>query len=226
MSYSSQSVYSRCRTHRTLPKKTAKPPRRKAKQDRSRETIDVILDAAAQVLIREGYPRASTNRIAERAGVSVGTIYQYFGDKDQVFADLVDREVAAVVATFADTGEDGGAIAELDLVETLRTVLRLGVRAWRFGPVLYQRLEQLPDAALQRRVRKAKARLTEFIRTLLERHRRELRVRDLDEATYVIINAAIGLSINAPSEIYGDRYVEITSDLLERYLIADNDNKD
>jgi AcrR family transcriptional regulator len=204
-----------------LPKKAAKTPRRKAKQERSRETIEVVLDAAAQVLNREGYARASTNRIAERAGVSVGTIYQYFGDKDQVFAALIDREVAAVVAAFSNAAEDEGGAVEGDLAGTLRNLLALGVRAWRYGPLLYERLEQMPDAALQRRVRKAKARLTEFVRALLERHRRELRVRDLDEATYVVINAAIGLSTNAPPEIYGDRYVEITADLFERYLIAD-----
>jgi AcrR family transcriptional regulator len=76
-----------------MPPRTPKPPRRHAKQDRARETVAVVLEAAAQVLQREGYARATTNRIAEVAGVSVGTIYQYFGDKDEVFELLIRREL-------------------------------------------------------------------------------------------------------------------------------------
>ncbi len=63
-----------------MPTKRRNPPRRKAKQERARETIEIVIEAAARVLLREGYARASTNRIAETAGVSVGTIYQYFSD--------------------------------------------------------------------------------------------------------------------------------------------------
>lgn len=57
-------------------------PRRKPRQSRSRATVDAILQATAQVLVRDGYQKATTNRIAERAGVSVGTLYQYFPNKD------------------------------------------------------------------------------------------------------------------------------------------------
>jgi len=201
-----------------MPKKSSKSPRRTAKQSRSKATVDVILDAAAQVLLREGYAQTTTNRIAERAGVSVGSIYQYFGDKDQVFARLIDREVTRTVTTFLERDPP----ANRGLMDTLRGLLRVGVETWSYGPLLYRRLEEVPKGALQRRVTKAKSRLTGFIRTLLERHQAELRVRDLDLATYVVVNASLGLSINAPPELYGERYVEMTTDLLERYLIADS----
>jgi AcrR family transcriptional regulator len=174
------------------------------------------LDAAAQVLIRDGYASTTTNRIAERAGVSVGSIYQYFDDKDAVFALLIDRELEAVVTIFdADPhqGKDG-------LIPTLRRLLTVAVEAWSYGPLLYRQLEQVPDAALQRRVVRARTRLTEFIRSLLESHRDELRVRDLDVATFVVINASPGLSTNAPSEMYGESLVATTVELLERYLVA------
>ncbi len=199
-----------------MPRKSTKSATRKAKQARSRATIDVILDAAAQVLIREGYARATTNRIAQRAGVSVGSIYQYFHDKDAVFAQLIDREVDAVAAIFADKTDRSGD----SLTETLRRLITVAVDAWSYGPQLYRQLEQVPDQALQNRVAEAKTLLSEFIRSLLETHRAQLRVQDLDVATFVVINAATGLSTNATPEMYGVPLIETTVELLERYLVA------
>ncbi len=199
-----------------MPRKSTKSPTRQAKQARAKATVDVILDAAAQVLIRDGYAGATTNRMAERAGVSVGSIYQYFDDKDAVFARLIDREVEAVLAIFgaeAILPEDG-------LMRILRRLLAVAVEAWSYGPQLYRQLEQVPDDALRGRVAEAKAQLSGFGRSLLETHRAELRVRDLDVATFVVINASTGLSTNSTSEMYGEPLVDTTVELLERYLIA------
>jgi AcrR family transcriptional regulator len=53
-------------------------PRKLPAQPRSRETVQRILEATARVLIADGYDAASTNRIAAEAGVSPGSVYQYF----------------------------------------------------------------------------------------------------------------------------------------------------
>ena len=66
-------------------------PRKSASQKRSRLTVDALLEATARILIREGFGNASTNRIAEVAGVSVGSLYQYFPGKEALVAALVDR---------------------------------------------------------------------------------------------------------------------------------------
>jgi AcrR family transcriptional regulator len=58
-----------------MPESPAVIPRKRPKQARARATIEAILAAAAQILVREGVEAATTNRIAERAGVSVGTLY-------------------------------------------------------------------------------------------------------------------------------------------------------
>jgi hypothetical protein len=55
--------------------------RKRPKQARSTDLVAAILEAAAQVLAKEGAPRFTTARVAERAGVSVGSIYQYFPNK-------------------------------------------------------------------------------------------------------------------------------------------------
>ena len=81
-------------------------PRRRPQQERSRLTVEAILEAAAQVLERDGYDALTTTRVADRAGVSVGTLYQYFPDKAAVVAGLVEdrlgAEVRALRAAFAD----------------------------------------------------------------------------------------------------------------------------
>jgi AcrR family transcriptional regulator len=69
-------------------------PRKLPKQPRSEATVRAILDAAAQVFERHGYAAATTNRIAGRAGVSIGSLYQYFPNKDAILVALVHRHVA------------------------------------------------------------------------------------------------------------------------------------
>jgi AcrR family transcriptional regulator len=66
-------------------------PRKQPLQGRSRSTVDAILEAAAQVLERYGYAATTTDVIAERAGVSIGSLYQYFPNKDAVLLALTQR---------------------------------------------------------------------------------------------------------------------------------------
>lgn len=68
-------------------------PRKRPVQRRSRETVETILEAAAQVFERHGYAAGTTNRIAERAGVSVGSVYEYFPNKDAIVVALAEREL-------------------------------------------------------------------------------------------------------------------------------------
>jgi len=63
-------------------------------QVRSIATVNAILEAAARILVVSGYATASTNLIAQRAGVSIGSLYEYFPGKEAIFAELRRREAA------------------------------------------------------------------------------------------------------------------------------------
>src|ERR1700754_1653935 len=82
--------------------------RRVPRQSRSQATVDAIVEAAAQVFERHGYAAGTTNRIAERAGVSIGSLYQYFPNQDSILVELTRRHLAEgraiAVATFAELG--------------------------------------------------------------------------------------------------------------------------
>ena len=77
-----------------LPRRLA--PRKSPTQDRARETVGAILEAAIDLFSTRGYARTSTNHIARRAGVSVGSLYQYFPNKDAVLTALLARHLDAV----------------------------------------------------------------------------------------------------------------------------------
>lgn len=77
--------------------------RREPKQKRSQQTVDTVLDAVAVVVKRHGVQAITTNRIAEAAGVSVGSLYQYFPDKRAIFTALHDRHVDEVRQTIEQT---------------------------------------------------------------------------------------------------------------------------
>ena len=66
--------------------------RKQPQQARSSELVAAILDAAVQVLTKEGAPRFTTARVAERAGVSVGSLYQYFPNKAAILFRLQSDE--------------------------------------------------------------------------------------------------------------------------------------
>lgn len=68
--------------------------RRRPKQARSRATVEAIVEAAAQILERRGADALNTNDVAERAGVSIGTLYQYFSDKQALVLAAARRDLA------------------------------------------------------------------------------------------------------------------------------------
>lgn len=79
--------------------------RKRASQTRARDTVAAILEAAALILEEEGYQAASTNAIALRAGVSIGSLYQYFGSREDVFRALLYRHESEFHPVLARAGE-------------------------------------------------------------------------------------------------------------------------
>jgi AcrR family transcriptional regulator len=69
-------------------------PRKQPIQERSAATVEAILEASIQVLLREGYGKLTTTRIAEVAGVSIGSLYQYFPNKRSILNEIMVRHMA------------------------------------------------------------------------------------------------------------------------------------
>lgn len=88
-----------------LPAKIALKPRKKPRQARSQATVDAIFEATIQVLLRDGLPRLTTIRVAERAGASVGTLYQYYPHKEALLFAVLQRHLANVEKAITQAAE-------------------------------------------------------------------------------------------------------------------------
>jgi AcrR family transcriptional regulator len=96
-------------------------PRKQPRQGRAKATRDAIIEAAAQIVARDGLAGFNTNAVAERAGVSIGSLYQYFPNKDAVMAALIRHQIGRQLATFQDAIE---ATANSDIPQTIRALVR------------------------------------------------------------------------------------------------------
>lgn len=175
--------------------KTKRPlARRKPKQSRSRQTVEALLGAVVRVLKREGSHAVTTNRIAEVAGVSIGSVYQYFPDKRAIFVALHQRHIQEI-----------DRLMESKLVENATQPLEQFVRAIIEGMVdahtgdseLYEELyKQVPHQADG--TQDFAVRLHRTFRLALASRAKELPSgRDLDKVAFIVAHMVDSLSHGA-----------------------------
>ena len=124
-----------------MPPRPRTTARKKPAQKRSLETVNAILEATARVLKRDGYDRMSTNKVALAAGVSIGSLYQYFPSKEALAAALMERHVDAMRSLFE---EEAQRLATAPLEVAVRAVILRMIEAHEIDPVLHPILEQAP----------------------------------------------------------------------------------
>jgi AcrR family transcriptional regulator len=98
-------------------------PRKSAIQDRSRHTVDAILEATAHILSKPETLALSTNKIAEKAGVSIGSLYQYFPTKEAIMASLIERYLAKKLQRISDELLDANSLPPDEAIHRLVDLL-------------------------------------------------------------------------------------------------------
>jgi AcrR family transcriptional regulator len=120
--------------------RTPTKPRKLPTQERSRATVDAIIQAATYILVRSGWERLTTNAIAQRAGVNIGSLYQYFPSKEAIVAELERRHVVQTRQKLTET------LPHLSEQNSLREALTLLVRAMvdehRIAPAVHRAIEE------------------------------------------------------------------------------------
>jgi len=194
-------------------------PRKRAQQARSIATVEAIVDAAARVLVSTGYDRASTKRIAREAGISVGSLYQYFPTKEAVVARLLERHIAQV---FALLERELATIGKADLP----TAVRRGVTAFfqAQGADLALRrvfIEQVPRTGELDRAEDIERRAVALLRGYLASRRKDIARANLDLAAVVVVRTIAHLTYDALIDRAGveqEAWVDEIVVLVLRYL--------
>lgn len=170
---------------------SSKPKRRAPKQDRAMATVDAIKEATAQLLVEHGFHKTSTNKIAERAGVSVGSVYQYFRDKEAIVAALVESFAQEQFAFLA------GRLSDLDekpLTEGVRELVNALLEARQLNPALDKVLfEELPAVEQIDVWREWTQSAVEIVTAALDARSDEIVVGDHEMAAYMLVNACHGV---------------------------------
>lgn len=161
-------------------------PRKAPRQARSRNTVEVILEATARVFAAHGYAGTNTNLIAEKAGISVGSLYQYFQNKDALIAALHQRHAEQVRHTI-DTVLDQP--HEPTLRGHIGAMVRALLAAHLLEPELHKMLElQFPYFDAPQSENEADLGIFQRVRALLEDWRSGIVPTNLDLATWVILH--------------------------------------
>lgn len=199
------------------------PIRKSPRQARSQATVEAILTAAARILTKEGFEALTTNRVAAVAGVSVGSLYQYFPNKEALVRALCERHTHGVRdrirARFAEAWD-------LPVAEVARMVIQGMVEVRRHEPRLHQELLRLAPAVgglgeLHAVEQEVEALLAAFIASRPE----ELGPGDPERRAFLVCHAVQacvhGAVLEKPDWLKDDGLVEELARLVERYLARD-----
>lgn len=205
-----------------MARKTPTRPRKEARQQRSQATVDAILEAAARLFAGGGLARVTTNQIAELAGVSVGSLYQYFPSKEAILGELIDRHAEQTMARLAAVLV---AFAERPIPDALREIVAILLEADTIDRNLHRVfLDELPAAGRTAQRQEEIRRVTAVVRELLTLRRDELRVGDPALAAFVVVQAIEAVTnaavLEYPERLRDPALIEEIAALAARYLVG------
>lgn len=191
----------------------ANPPKKKPKQARSRETVETLVEATTRILERDGLEGLTTNRVAEVAGVSIGSLYQYFPNKEALVEEVRSRFAARFEA---------GILALVARLPTLPP--RDAIRGW-VDTLIALHAEQpgVHNAVGTGTPPDAQRALLQIVEGYLDAHADRIRRPDRARASRVLVETSEALvhetALRAPAMLDDPAWRDEICDLLERYLL-------
>ena len=197
--------------------------RKTPKQERSRATVEALLDATAALLVEEGYPRTTTNRIAKRAGVSVGSLYQYFPNKESVVAALIERFIDAQFEILSTRLAETILDPEREIEEHVRDLVVALLEIKKLEPELARVLfEQTPAVGKLEMLQIWVERAVAVVEAAIRARGAQLRPVDPALAAHLLVNAIHGIMhysvLHRPEYIASEEFVDEVSTLILSYL--------
>lgn len=190
-------------------------PRKEPRQERARATVAAILQTAAHILEKEGPDALNTNRIAKDAGVSVGSLYQYFPNKEAILIALVDGHVEKMIGILEDCVRT---LIDAPIPHAVRTYVRAILAAHALEPHLHRALVQVALSTMSNlhAMLDVEKRAVDLVLAWLSVHKDAVRVGDLETVAFVLVSSVEATVHRALL----DRQDLITSGALEDELCA------
>ncbi|WP_321393852.1 TetR/AcrR family transcriptional regulator [Emcibacter sp.] len=163
--------------------------RKMPKQERALATAEAITQATQQLIIKEGYENATTNRIAKAAGVSVGSLYQYFPNKQAIIKTLIQETVNDAAAQIRNQLRD---LMEVPLESALHQIIALLFQIYKENAfILIQIIEYVPE--MKDFTKNIKLDIYTYSTNLafLEQHQDEITVTDYPTALLLIVRSTV-----------------------------------
>ncbi|MGZ5389659.1 MAG: TetR/AcrR family transcriptional regulator [Aeromicrobium sp.] len=193
--------------------------RRTPRQDRSRVMVTRIIDAGQRQLLRDGYEKSSTNRVAAEAGISPGSLYQYFSGKEAILAAVVDRyseELSVrLTAVLADRLNEPGPELVRSSLNGLLDVLSENVEFLRLV------VEQLPRAQNGKNTEAVERRVGDLVAAYLSMRRPKTRALEPATSAWILVRMVEHLTIQYVLEnppIPRERFIDELSTMTLAYL--------
>ena len=183
--------------------------------------VAAILEAATRVFVRDGYARATTNRIAEAAaGISVGSLYQYFPGKDALAVALLRRHRARILETVARYLGD---IDEASLEVRVRELVRAMLEAHGLDPGLHRVLiEHVLRTSARAEMIGFEDRVEAVIVEKLRSAREDIRVTDLELAAFLLVRVVMAIThaavVDRPEYAKDPRLIREMTRMIVGYL--------
>jgi AcrR family transcriptional regulator len=205
-----------------MPQSERRKPRKLPLQERSRITVEAILIATTHILVEFGYERTNTNKIAERAGVSIGSLYQYFPSKEAIIAALIEHHADSMTRMIEAKLLDQ---QQAPLEVALRQLVKACISAHTINPKLHKVLiEQVPHVGQLEKITHVEKQVKALIRSYLENKRNQIRPQNIDLAAFMLahsLESLIHAAATEPDFAVNEEFEQELTAILLRYLKCD-----
>jgi AcrR family transcriptional regulator len=200
-------------------RKPSATPRKQPKQERSQATVEAILTATTHILTKEGYDQFNTNRVAELAGVSIGSLYQYFPNKEALLFALAEDHANEMVQLVQCHLED---LNDTSIPRVISQLVTAALAAHAVNPDLHRVLnEQIPRSEQMRKF--AEAKMERMLRSFLEKRCDLIEPKNLDLTVFIVgrtIEALThGAVLDRPELLNNEQLEQEITILLSSYLV-------
>ncbi len=196
--------------------------RKMPKQRRSREMVERLLEATAATLAERGLDDTTTNHIAEKAGVSIGSLYQYFPDKEALLEALMERVSDKVSNVFREHATKLEYV-KFDLKTVSDYLILYGIKAIRNDPLSVEIMRSWNSLPLEKLLDPLEKFFLSMAQPYFVRHYQDYPINDLEGKLYVLINSTLFTVVRylrgAPSNAMTEKKLaHILSDMIVTLL--------